>query len=94
MLSVTTHADGVRFRVKVAPRAAREAIAGEHDGALKVSLTAPPVEGEANQALCSLLAKRLGVPKRAVVIVQGESARLKTVSVAGVTAEAVHALLD
>ncbi|HEX6241772.1 MAG TPA: DUF167 domain-containing protein [Polyangiales bacterium] len=93
MLIVTAQADGVRFRVKVAPRAAREAIGGEHDGALKVSLTAPPVEGEANQALCALLAKRLGVAKRDVVIVQGQSAKLKTVSVAGVSAEAVHALV-
>jgi hypothetical protein len=93
VLTVTTHEDGVRFRVKVAPRAAREAIAGEHDGALKVSLTAPPVEGEANQALCALLAKRLGVAKRAVTIVQGQSAKLKTVNVAGVSAAAVQALL-
>lgn len=93
MLIVTSLADCVRFRVKVAPRAAREAIGGEHDGALKVSLTAPPVEGEANQALCTLLAKRLGVAKRDVTIVQGQSSKLKTVSVAGVSAEAIQALV-
>ena len=93
MLELELRGEVIRFRVKVAPRAAREAIGGVHDGALKVSLTAPPVEGEANQALCALLAKRLGVAKRAVEIIQGQSARLKTVQVSGVDAVAVRALV-
>jgi uncharacterized protein (TIGR00251 family) len=92
MLELTCTGESVSFRVKVAPRASRSAIQGLHAGALKVSLTAPPVEGAANQALCELLAKQLGVAKRAVEIVQGQSARLKTVRVTGVSAEAVLAL--
>jgi uncharacterized protein (TIGR00251 family) len=93
MLELEVRDGAVRLRVRVAPRAAREAILGVHDGALKVSLTAPPVEGEANQALCALLAKRLGVAKRAVSIVQGQSARLKLVEVSGVDVGAVQALV-
>lgn len=92
MLDLIETAEGVSFRVKVAPRASREAILGVHDGALKISLTAPPVEGEANLALCAFLAKKLGVAKRAVEIVQGQTGRLKTLRVAGVDAARVRAL--
>jgi uncharacterized protein len=83
----------VRFAVRVSPRASREAFAGVHDGALKVSLTAPPVEGAANAALVALFAKALGVPKRAVRIVAGESSRTKRVEVEGVSADRVRALV-
>lgn len=76
---------GVIFEVRVAPRASRDAVQGIHDGALKVALTAPPVEGAANAGLCKLLSKKLGVPKRAVRIVRGETARNKTVRVDGLT---------
>jgi uncharacterized protein len=80
------------FDVRVAPRAARAAIIGVHAGALKLSLTAPPVDGAANSALIELLADALAVPKRAVRIVRGERGRRKTVCVAGVSGDAVRAL--
>ena len=92
MLRITPLATGVRFEVQVAPRASREAVLGEHDGALKVALTAPPVDGEANAALVAFLAKKLGVPKRDVRITQGASSKRKTLEAEGVDAEAVHAL--
>ncbi len=92
MLVLTKQADAVSFRVKVAPRAARSAIGGTHDGALKVSLTAAPVDGEANAALCELLARALGIPKRAVQITHGQQARMKTVRVVGVEPALVQAL--
>lgn len=89
-----TQQDGsLLIAVRVAPRAAREAIAGVHDGALKVSLTAPPVEGAANAALIKLLSKRLGVPKRAVRIVAGEQSRNKRVALDGVDAATLRALV-
>jgi uncharacterized protein (TIGR00251 family) len=91
-LEVTAVAGGVRFHVQVAPRASREAILGIHDGALKVALTAPPVDGEANAALVAFLAKRLGVAKRDVTIAQGASSKRKTLEVRGVAADAVRAL--
>jgi len=75
----------VIFPVRVAPRASRDAIEGEHQGALKVRLTAPPVEDRANEALVRLLAARLNVPKSAVRIVAGEKSRLKRVEISGVS---------
>ena len=84
-LSVRQTDGGVSFEVRVSPRASRDAVQGVHDGALKVALTAPPVEGAANAALCKLLSKELGVPKRAVTIVRGETSRNKTVSIEGLT---------
>ncbi len=82
----------VTFRVRVAPRASRDALQGVHDGALKVALTAPPVEGAANAALVKLLAKRLGVAKRDVEILRGDAARDKLLRVRGVGADAIRAL--
>jgi uncharacterized protein (TIGR00251 family) len=83
----------VRFAVRVTPRASRAAITGVHGGALKVSLTAPPVEGAANAALIELLSSALGVPKRAVRIEHGDHNRQKTLAVEGVTLAAVRALI-
>ena len=85
--------DGVVFEVRVAPRASREKIVGVHDGALKVALTAAPVDGAANAALIKLLAKRLGIAKGAVEIVHGAHARTKTLHARGVSREAVRAAL-
>jgi uncharacterized protein len=75
----------VTFMVRLAPRASRDAIEGEHDGSLKVRVMAPPVDGRANEALRRLLAERLRVAMTAVRIVAGEKSRTKRVSVAGVT---------
>ena len=82
----------VIFGVRVAPRASRDAIEGEYGGALKVRLTAPPVDNRANEALCRLLAARLNVPLAAVRIVAGEKSRSKRVAIAGVTAAQIAAL--
>jgi len=84
---IITHGQGVTIRVYVAPRSSASRVVGEHDGALKVALTAPPVEGAANKALVELLAKLLGVPRGAVSIVSGETSRNKTVRVHGVDAQ-------
>lgn len=92
-LRITTTETGVRFEVQVAPRASRDAILGVHDGALKVALTAPPVDGEANAALIAFLAKRLGVAKRDVTIAQGTSSKRKTLEARGIEADAVRAVL-
>ncbi len=92
MIRVSEREGEVVFDVRVAPRASREAILGEHDGALKVALTAPPVEGAANAALCALLAKRLGVAKGEVRVARGEKSRNKTVAVRGVSKADIEAL--
>jgi uncharacterized protein len=80
------------FHVRVAARASRDAIEGEHGGALKVRLIAPPVDGRANEALRRLLAARLNVPVAAVKIVAGEKSKTKRVAIAGVTREQIEAL--
>ena len=69
--------------VRVIPRAARDELAGVRDGRLLVRVSAPPVDGKANAAVCALLAKRAGVPKGAVGVVRGESARDKRVRIEG-----------
>jgi uncharacterized protein (TIGR00251 family) len=74
------------MRIRLAPRASRTAVLGKHGGALKIALTAPPVEGKANKALIAFLAKQLRVAKGAVSIVGGELSRDKTVQVDGVAA--------
>ena len=74
------------FAVRVAPRASRTAAAGAHDGALKVRVAAPPVEGAANEELARFLSKALGVPARAVEIVSGHASKSKVVRVAGAKA--------
>jgi uncharacterized protein len=82
------------FMVRVQPRASRDEIAGEHDGGLRIRLTAPPVDDRANQALRKLLAARLNVPLAAVRIASGERSRTKRVEISGVTAAMVQELLD
>ena len=90
-LHVTERDDSITFEVRVVPRASRSQVAGVHDGALRIALTSPPVDGEANAALVAFLAKSLGVPKRAVSIVRGETGRQKLISVIGVNAAAARA---
>lgn len=84
-LDVRAVADGVRIAVRVQPRASRDEIAGLHGNALKLRLTAPPVEGAANAACVGLIASALDVPRARVRIVAGHQARDKVVEVAGVT---------
>ena len=75
-------ASGVRLRLRVQPRGSRNRIVGLHGDALKVQITAPPVEGAANEAVRELIAKWLGVPRRTVTIVQGRNSRHKVLELA------------
>ena len=74
----------VRFRVRLVPRAGRSSVDGVVDGALRVRVTAPPVDGAANEALVRLLATELALPRSAVRIVAGAGARSKVVALDGV----------
>ena len=78
----------------VVPRASKCAIAGVHDGRIKVMLDAPPVDGKANEALVAFFSKLLGRPKRDVSILRGEKGRQKTIALRGVTIAEVTSLLD
>jgi uncharacterized protein (TIGR00251 family) len=79
-------AAGITFAVKVQPRAKRNAIVGELGDALKISLTAPPVNGRANEACIEFLSDLLKLPRSAVTITSGQSSRNKVVRVCGCTA--------
>ena len=84
---------GATFQVKVHPRAKKNAITGEVGDALKLALTAPPVEGRANQACIEFLAEVLNVPPSSVTIAAGESSRNKVIRVCGFAAAQVEARL-
>jgi len=76
--------DGIlSFQVRVVPRASRSEIVGEHDGALRVRLAAPPVEGAANEELVRVLSRALGLSRSAIEISAGHSSKLKTVRLLG-----------
>lgn len=87
---IQSNDSGVTLIVRVLPRASRNLVVGVEQGAIKIKLTAPPVEGAANAALMEFVADWLGVRKSAVTIVSGEKARHKRVQVAGLTVEAVR----
>ena len=92
MIEVAERGGAVVFSVRVQPRASRNAIEGEWQGALKVRLTAPPVDDRANDALRRLLAEHLEIPVTAVRILFGERSRTKRVEVRGTSAERIRAL--
>lgn len=93
MFQVIEEHEGCTFQVRVLPRGGRSEVVGLHGDALKIRLAAPPVEGKANHALRKFLAEQLGVSPAAVVILSGHTSRQKRVRAAGVSADAVRALL-
>jgi len=78
----------------VQPRASKNEVAGLHDGCLKLRITAPPVEGAANEAVVRLVAEALGVPRRQVRLVSGTTGRRKILEIEGVTAAQLAALQE
>ncbi len=90
MIPIRETAEGVSFAVRVHPRAKKNAITGEIGDALKLALTAPPVEGKANEAVIEFLAALLKVPRSSVSIASGQSSRAKVIRVYGLTAAQVE----
>ena len=93
MLDIQEHADAAIFSVRVQPRASKEELAGELNGALKVRLQAPAVENRANDALIEFLAQLLKTPRSAVRILSGDRSRTKRIEIRGVTGQQIQALL-
>lgn len=93
MLRYTETDGAVTFAVRVVPRASRSEIVGEHDGALRVRVAAPPVGGAANEELTRTLARALGVARGAVEIVGGRQSKNKQVRVSGADRAALESLL-
>ena len=78
--------NSVRITVRVQPRASANSVLGfTADGTLRLRVTAPPVDGAANEAVCSLLAKTLGVPRSGVHVTHGKTGRRKVIQVDGLS---------
>ena len=92
MVECTESGGAVTVAVRVVPRAARTEIAGEHGGALKVRVAAPPAEGAANEELLRFLARHFRLPARDVGIVSGHSSKTKRVRLRNVTPEQLSRL--
>ena len=90
MFAIREEGGYVTFAVRIHPRAKTDRIVGELGEALKLSLTAPPIDGRANQACIEFLAKLLKVPRSSVTIASGQASRNKVIRVAGVTATLVR----
>jgi len=90
MIPIRETSVGATFAIRVQPRARKNAITGELGDALKLSLTAPPVDGRANEACIEFLADLLDVPRSSVTIASGDTSRNKVIRVAGVTADEIR----
>jgi uncharacterized protein (TIGR00251 family) len=90
-LAIRDSPGGCTLPVRVHPGARRNAITGVHDGALKVSLTTPPTDGRANQALIAFLAGELHIPRARITLLTGAASRAKTLRIAGLCADELRA---
>ena len=94
MIPLNETAKGVTFAVKVQPRARKNEITGIVGDALKLALTAPPVEGKANQAVIEFFADLFDIPRTSVTIASGETSRNKVIRVSGISAMQVRQRLS
>jgi uncharacterized protein len=90
MVAIQNSPNGITFAVKVHPRAKKNAITGIVGDALKLAITAPPVDGKANAACIEFFAKLLNLPRSSVTIAAGQTSRNKVIRVAGLTAQQVR----
>jgi uncharacterized protein len=94
MVAIQNSSSGATFAIRVHPRAKKNAITGEVGDALKVALTAPPVDGKANEACVEFFAKLLKVPRSSITIASGQTSRNKVIRVAGLSAEEIKKRLE
>ena len=85
---------GVRIRVQVNPRSSRNQVTGWEDGTLSMKVTAPPVEGAANKAVCEFAAEVLGIRKSRITLVSGQSSREKVLEVEGLSLDEIAAAVS
>lgn len=85
---------GARIDVRLRSRGHRNQLMGMLDGVLQARVTAPPIDGKANKALCRLIAKRIGMAPSKVAVVQGKKSRNKVVEVEGVSVTALQRALQ
>jgi uncharacterized protein len=90
MVAIQELANDVTFGVKVHPRAKKNAITGEIGDSLKLSITAPPVDGKANDACIEFFSKLLRIPRSSITIASGQNSRNKVIRIAGISAEMIR----
>lgn len=83
----------VHLHVRVQPRSSRNALRRDAEGLIRIALTAPPVDGEANETLRAFLAERFKIAKSAVTIVRGQTSKEKTVTITGLSKSDVERCL-
>ena len=93
MIGLTDSPDGCLLSVRVHAGTKRDAVTGVHDGAVKIALQAPPVDGRANEALIAFLAEKLGLPRARLSLIAGAGSRSKVVRITGLGAAEVWARL-
>ena len=89
-MRITEKDGGVEFDVRVVPRSSKSEVVGEHDGALKVRIASPPVDGAANAELVKILAKKFDVAKGDVCLIAGRSSKTKRVRIANLSPSGVR----
>lgn len=98
MLDIRKTATGICFKIHVQPKASKNAVAGLYDDALKIRLTAPPVDGAANKMCIAFLSKITGISKSAMTIASGQTSRFKQIEIqcgdTGPTREAVMEIIN
>ena len=94
MIPIQESGRGTIFAIKVHPRAKKNAITGELGDSLKVSLTAPPIDGKANDACIEFFTKLLKVPRSSVTIASGQTSRTKVIRVTGLSAEEIRKRIE
>ena len=93
MIAVTDHPEGCALSVHAQPGARKNAIVGEHNGALKVAVTAPPQDGRANRAILEMLRELFHLKRSQVLLLGGETTRDKRVLLRGVNAQSMREVL-
>lgn len=94
MIFIKETTDGVVFNIKVLPRSSRCEIAGIQDDALKIKITAPPVDGKANNECIRFLSDRLGIKKSRITIISGQTSKNKRIAISGVTKRDMEAIFS
>ncbi|HEU19491.1 MAG TPA: YggU family protein [Deltaproteobacteria bacterium] len=93
MISIKETTDGVVFNIRVLPRSSRCEIAGIQNDALKLKITAPPIEGQANEECIRFLSDALGVKRNRISIIAGRKSKNKSVAVTGLTTKDIESII-
>ncbi len=93
MLPIKETKEGVIFNIRVVPRSSRCELAGIQEDALKLKITAPPVDGKANSECIRFLADKLNIRKKRVVIIAGHKSRRKTIAVSGLKSKDIESII-